>query len=499
MNMKKWNDLSLRFRLTLLYTLLLALLLTVLSGGLYWDTHRFLLESTATRLRAQAKPVIERWTNPELPAALPSPALPTPPSSTSPQPPTAENLSDIAGGLARDLTSRDTVALILDREGQVIANGKKLAEEPSAPPPDRRYYERALAGENEVNYITCLDGQDMLVLLIPWRRAPASPEILGVIQLSTPLLPIDQILFRQRLMLGFGIALMLLAGMAGGLWLTSSTLKPLNRMVTTCRNIAAGDLSQRLHLSQRQDEIGQLASAFDHMVERIEASFEAQRQFVANAAHELRTPLTALQGSLEVLLRGSQDDPAAVARLTQGMYREVVRLSRLCEQLLDLTRIDASTSIHKQRVDLALFFEEFIPQARLLAHDRNVILEAGAPITILVDPDALKEILFNLVDNAVQHTEAGGVITLGWQASSVAVEMWVEDDGEGIAAHDLPHIFEPFYRGDSSRSRRRGGTGLGLALVQALLKAHDGRIRADSEVGQGTRFTIILPLIPENT
>ena len=490
--MKIWNNLSLRLRLTLLYVGLLALLLCVLSGTLYWDTQRFLLDSTVTRLRAQAKPVIERWTDAELrpmrPPLEPLPSAPAPPS-----PPTSPGLSDTAVGMARDLTSRDAVALILDHEGQVIANGKTLPEEPSPPAPDTVYYARALAGENEVSYFTEKEGQHILVLLIPWRRAPASPDILGVIQLSTPMSSIDQILIRQRLLLGIGIGLTLFAGTVGGLWLTASALKPLQRMVTTCRRIADGDLSQRVNLPHRQDEIGQLANAFDNMVARIEASFEAQRRFVANAAHELRTPLTALQGSLEVLLRGSQDDPVAVARLTQGMYREVTRLARLCEQLLSLTRVDASTSIHKQMVDLPLFFNEFVQQGRLLARERTVVLDEGPAITLLADPNALKEALFNLVDNATQHTDEGGTITLGWQVSPKTVEIWVADDGEGIAPSDLPHIFEPFYRGDSSRSRRRGGTGLGLALTQALVKAHGGHIAVESQPGSGTRVTITLP------
>jgi signal transduction histidine kinase len=229
------------------------------------------------------------------------------------------------------------------------------------------------------------------------------------------------------------------------------------------------------------------------MFARLEAAFEAQRRFVANAAHELRTPLTAIRGSLEVLMRGAQDDPATAARLTQGMYREVVRLSRLSEQLLDLSRVGATTSVHKRPVAIAAFFDNFLSQARLLARDRTVTLEPGPAVTLLADPDALTEMLFNLVDNAVQHTDEGGVITLGWRTTPEAVQLWVADDGEGIPAADLPHIFEPFYRGDSSRSRRQGGSGLGLALVRALAQAHGGRVSVESQPGQGAKVTITLP------
>ena len=466
--MSRWRNLSLRVRLTLLYVGLLALLLATLGGALYWDFQNFLLTSTATRLRAQAKPVID--------------ALMT----------TGDQRAQ-AQTLARNLTSRDTAALIIAPDGSVIASGKTLPEEPAPPPPDPAHYHRALAGDNEVTYETGPDDDRQLVMLIPWRSAPGGPDILGVIQLSTPLAPIERILWRQKLALGLGIMLTLLAATAGGLWLTSSALRPLSRMTDTCERIAEGDLSQRVNLPERGDEIGRLASAFDHMVARLEAAFQAQRRFVANAAHELRTPLTAIRGSLEVLMRGAQDDPAAAARLTQGMYREVVRLSRLSEQLLDLSRIGAPAAIHKQSVALTSFFEAFLAQAQLLARERTVALEPGPDITLFADPDALTEMLFNLVDNAVQHTTEGGVITLGWAAKGDTTELWVADDGEGIAPQDLPHIFEPFYRGDASRSRRQGGSGLGLALVQALAQAHGGRISVSSQPGQGARVAITLP------
>ena len=473
--MKRWRSLSLRLRLTILYVGLLALLLGLFAGALYWDFSHFLTSSTAARLRAQAKPIIDAQTE-----RLASPDL------TSP-----ENAAQ-AQTLARDLTSRDTVAVIIDPSGQIIASGKALPEEPSPPPPDPARLAQALAGENEVTYVAEANGQRQLVMLIPWRNRPGGTQILGVIQLSAPLAPLEQTLARQRWLLISGILLAVLLGLAAGLWLTTSALKPLNQMTDTCERIAEGDLSQRVNLPERGDEIGRLAHAFDHMVARLEAAFEAQQRFVANAAHELRTPLTALRGSLEVLMRGAQDDPAAAARLTQGMYREVVRLSRLSEQLLDLSRAGA-TAIHRKPVDLNAFFEEFLYQARLLARDRTVSLEPGPAVTLLADPDALKEMLFNLVDNAVQHTTEGGAITLGWRTTPGFVELWVADDGEGISPDDLPHIFEPFYRGDSSRARREGGSGLGLALVRTLAQAHGGRVAVESAPGQGARFVVALP------
>ena len=488
-----WHNLPLRVRLTLLYVGLLAFLFSVLGGVLYWDTQRFLIGSTATRLRAQAKPVIERWLYTESPTETPiSPSTPRGPVPPV-HPADTHRLVEIAPYLARDLTSRDTVAVLLDREGSVIAVGRRLPEEPIPPEPDPAYDARALAGDNEVTYVTTVQEEHALVLLIPLRDAPGGARVLGLVELSTPLGPVEHILTRQKLLLSMLGLLVLAAGALLGLWTTTTTLRPLTAMIATCRRIASGDLSQRLNLPDRRDEIGQLAQSFNDMVAQIEASFAAQRRFVANAAHELRTPLTALRGSLEVLLRGAQDDPAAVSRLNQGMYREVTRLSRLCEQLLDLTRLESPLSVRRQPIQLDTFFDALLPQAQRLAQGNTVILEKGTPVTFQADPDMLTQILFNLIANSVQHNEGDVVITLGWGVDDDRVRLRVADNGKGISPEDLPHIFEPFYRGDRSRSRRQGGTGLGLALTRAMVEAHGGHIDVRSRVGEGTTFTITLP------
>ncbi len=480
-----WRDLPLRVKLTVLYMGLLVGLITILGLTLYWDTRHFLIASTATRIRAQAKPVIERW------LYSPTPGEPT--SSTSLRA-DARRVEQVAPALARDLTSRDTVALVLDRNGHVLADGHYLPEEPLSPPPDPQKVALALAGENEVTYITSSGESAMLVLLIPLRARPGDPHILGVVQMSTPLEPVEHILERQRLLLTLLGGLILVLGVGLGLWITSNTLRPLNEMIDVCQHIAEGDFSRRVPSSDRRDEIGQLARAFNTMVVRLEQVFRAQQRFIANAAHELRTPLTALRGSLEVLLRGGQDDPATVSRLSQGMYREVTRLNRLAEQLLDLTRLESPLHVQRQPVHLPTFFTSLASQARLLAQGDTFILEEGPDLTLNTDPDMLTQVLFNFIANAVQHNDPGITIRVGWALDGDSVRIWVEDNGVGIAAKDLEHIFEPFYRGDRSRSRRRGGTGLGLALSKAMVENLGGRVRVESEEGKGARFEIVLPL-----
>jgi two-component system, OmpR family, sensor kinase len=467
-----WRNLSLRSRLTALSIGLLASLLGTLGNVLYLNLRNFLLDSTALRVRAQAKPVIERQFARTQHAEL----------------------TAVAGDLSYALTSRDTTATVFDRSGHWLADGRRLPEEPLADAPRPVYLKQALAGEKEITYTVSRHQRRAQIALIPLRRAPTSTDVLGVVQLTTPLTQVDQILARQRRMIGLGVILTLGLGILGEWWLTRSSLAPMRRVSATMRRIAAGDLSQRVQLPHTRDEVGQLAAAFDHMASNIETAFASQSRFVSAAAHELRTPLTALQGSLEVLQRGSQDDPAAARALLQGMHREVVRLNRLTDQLLALTRLDAPEALNIRRLNLVDFLDDVIQQVRFLVGERPLHIERGPAVQLEADPDLLIQVLFNLIDNAVQHTDPHGMLELGWRTAGHNVVMWVSDTGEGIAPEDLPHIFEPFYRGDRSRSRRQGGSGLGLAIVQTIITAHAGQIEVDSQPGQGSRFTITLPV-----
>jgi signal transduction histidine kinase len=436
------------------------------------NLRRFLYDSTALRVRAQAKPVIEGQVS----------------FSAS------EELETIAGDLSRSLTSLDTTATIFNRQGKLLANGRRLPEEPIAARPWPDLLRRALDGEKEITYRNSSDGERALVSLVPVRRGPGSPEVVGVVQLTTRLAAVDQILSRQKKMLSLGVILAVGLGLVGELWLTRSALDPLKRVIGTIQRIAAGDLGGRVQLPQRQDEVGQLATAVDRMAGSIETTLESQRRFVAAAAHELRTPLSALLGSVDVLQRGSQDDPAAARSLLQGMHREATRLNRLTDQLLALTRLEEPATLRLRRINLADFLDEVVKSVRYLVEGRTFRIVRGPDSQLEADPDLLEQVFLNLIDNAVHHSDAHGVIEVGWNVDKNSVMIWVVDNGEGILPEDLPHIFEAFYRGDRSRSRRHGGSGLGLAIVREIIQAHDGVIQVDSELGHGTCFVILLPL-----
>ncbi len=478
--MKARRGLSLRGRLAVLYAALLVVSLVLVGAYSYWNIWQLFISSKSSHLRARAKPVIAHWLAATGLADAASRSLDRSPGDVL--------------ALARDLTSRDAVAVVLDRGGKVLTDGRRLPEEPSPPAPDPQYLRRALAGENEVTYRGRVAGEPVLVLLIPLRPRPASPEILGVVQLSAPLTDINRILFRHGATLIALLAVILILGTATGFWLIGISLKDLRRLLTACDQVSRGNLAQRVHPVGRRDEIGQLTEAFNRMTAQLEAAFASQQRFVANAAHELLTPLTGLRGSLEVLLRGAQDDPAAAGRLLRGMYGELSRLIRLCDQLLGLSRLEGAAHVSRRAIALPEFMEAFRVQCEALAADNPLVVETGPDVTVSADPDLLKQVLLNLLSNALRFSASGTPVTIGWKLLPQAVEIWVSDRGPGMDERTRAHAFEPFYRGKNTPATGEKGAGLGLALARSMVAAHGGRMRIESRPGSGTTVYFTLPL-----
>ncbi len=490
----RWNDLPLRWRLTVLYVGLLVILLVALGSFLYFDTRSFLISSTALRLEALANTSISRLAPP--PRNAPGPSGPI----TSTLPFEAPPFERAAGNLSRDLSWQDTTAVVFDSSGKRIADGSELTGVTALPIPDTASLARALTGV-PVTYITAVSGQDTLAVLIPIHYPRVDSPIQGVVQISTPTALIDSVLGRQRVLIVVGVLAALLLASAGGLWLTQTALKPLQLMIAVCRRIAGGDLSQRVNLPRRRDETGQLAEAFDDMVARLEDAFTTQRQFVADASHELRTPLTAISGSLEVLLLAPEGDPETTRRVLHNMRREVQRLGRLVTDLLTLTRLDAHRPLKQQRVDLGALAGEVVESLRPIAKNRTLTVETEGNTKYDGDADQLKQVFYNLIGNAIQATHAeSGSIALRVQGQDSGVCVAVSDNGSGIPEPAQAHIFERFYRADRARvrasfdSRSGGGSGLGLAIVKAIVEAHGGRIEpVESAPGQGTTIRFVLP------
>jgi signal transduction histidine kinase len=230
------------------------------------------------------------------------------------------------------------------------------------------------------------------------------------------------------------------------------------------------------------------------MLARLETLFQAQQRLVADVSHELRTPLTTIQGNLDLLRRGAADDLITRGEALRTIGDQTTRMRRLINDLLLLAQADAGLKLRLQPVELDTLLLEVYREAQVMAQSQGVSVRLGAEDQALVqgDGDRLRQLLLNLVDNAIKYTSAGGQVTLGLSRSDGWAQVTVSDTGVGIAAEDLPHIFERFYRADRSRGRS-GGSGLGLSIAEWIAQAHGGRIQVTSQVGKGSTFTVWLP------
>jgi two-component system OmpR family sensor kinase len=316
----------------------------------------------------------------------------------------------------------------------------------------------------------------------------------GYLETLTPLGRLDESIRIYRLIL-FALGLGgLSAALIGGWAIAGGALRPIARMTSTASTIAhSRDLSHRIATPPHHDELGRLATTFNDMLTSIETAYQAQQRFVSDASHELRAPLTAIQGNLELIRRHpemlSEDRDEALAEAE----REALRLTRLVADLLALARADAGVALRHETVDLDAVALEAFRSARPLAHDQELALDTLEPVQVIGDADRLKQLLLIVLDNALKYTPNGGRVTMGLRQCEGGGEIKVQDTGVGIAAEDLPRVFERFYRADPARSRDAGGTGLGLPIARWIIEQHRGAIHIDSTPGRGTTVTVSLP------
>lgn len=298
--------------------------------------------------------------------------------------------------------------------------------------------------------------------------------------------------FTEALTLAAGAALA--AALAVSAALSRSVVAPLQALQSASRRIAAGHYDQRVQVTGK-DEFGQLAQSFNRMAGKLEQVEEMRRRLIADIAHELRTPLTAIQGSTEGLLDGVL--PAGEDTFRQ-IHQEAIRLSRLVDDLQELSRVESGAyELTLRPVTLSDVVQTVSKRLSLSLTEKRLnltpSLPAGLP-PLLADEDRLIQILTNLLGNAIQYTPAGGAITVSARLEEGQVQVSVQDTGVGIPAEHLAHIFDRFYRVDKSRSRQYGGSGIGLTIVRYLVEAHGGRIWAESAgEGEGSTFHFTIP------
>jgi len=284
---------------------------------------------------------------------------------------------------------------------------------------------------------------------------------------------------------------------AGGLayWLARTALAPVQQLDRLTQEITAERLDRRLTPANPGDELGRLTQTINQMIGRLEGSFSEIRRFTADASHEIRTPLTAIRAETEVALR----QPLTVheyQNLLGSILEECDRLSRLTDQLLTLAREDAGSSraVHEV-VDIAGIVQEVAETLRPVAESKGLRFhsETDGPVRVSGDNLGLRQVFFNVLDNAIKYTPPGGDVRIDLSQRDGEVVMTIRDTGIGIAAEHLPHVFDRFYRVDKARSRAEGGTGLGLSIARSTVAAHGGRIELTSTPSQGTTCMIQLP------
>jgi len=335
-------------------------------------------------------------------------------------------------------------------------------------------------------------GMHLRVLSLPLTTAIGP---VGALQIGLSMSFVDTI---QRSLATVLILLAAISMLLAGLitWLvTQSALAPLATVTRVATQITrADDLQRRIPLTgSREDEVGQLIQAFNQTLERLEKLFTSQRRFLADVSHELRTPLTVIKGNVGLMRKFGCSDEESL----NGVDAEVDRLTRLVGDLLLLAQAETGRlPLSSDLVEIDTVFLEVYQQMKVLAGERiQVRMTEIDQVQVWGDRDRLKQVLLNLVGNAVQYTQAGGQVTMSLRKGAEQAQLIISDTGPGIPAEDQPHIFERFYRGEKSRKRSAGsGFGLGLSIANWIVRAHRGSIEVTSQEGKGTTFCVWLPL-----
>ncbi|MBV8841389.1 MAG: HAMP domain-containing protein [Bryobacterales bacterium] len=303
---------------------------------------------------------------------------------------------------------------------------------------------------------------------------------------------VNRIMGRLRaIMWATGAPMLLIAGW-GGYWLSRRAMAPVDAMTTAAQSIRLESLSRRLPVPNTGDELERLARVWNELLERLETSVKRIRQFTADASHELRTPIALIRATAELALRRERG-PADYRKALAEIEAEAGRMTELVESMLSVARADSSARMPLAALDVSSLAADVVSQTEILAAGKGVELQhANGATRVIAEANeaGLRRLLRILLDNALEHTPAGGKVTVSvWQRNG-SVDLSVRDTGEGIPAPALPHIFERFYRGDPARGGK--GAGLGLSIAQAIAQAHGTKIEVESKLGEGSCFRVAL-------
>jgi heavy metal sensor kinase len=375
--------------------------------------------------------------------------------------------------------------LIETRDGKEIARAGEVPAYEVPAEPSRQYINRAL--ELQVSKPPPAFTQDNFREI--WDTTPSGETIHVGCSIAPELKELD----RAALNLAAIGSLILLVGLAGGWWFVSRALLPIENISTAAVKISAGDLSQRINAAEAESELGKLAAVLNSTFARLDAAFAQQKQFASDAAHELRTPVSVILTQTQTALNRERE-VADYKQTIEACQRAAQRMRNLIASLLELARLDAGQEIMKRLCfDFSKTVADCAEAVRPLADERRVkiFVEAGN-LEMTGDPERLAQVVTNLLVNAIQYNKPGGEVRLKLNSQGGLGVLTVADTGQGIAAEDLPRVFERFYRAEKSRSS--GNAGLGLAICKAIAETHGGTLEVSSEPGVGSTFILRLPL-----
>jgi two-component system OmpR family sensor kinase len=466
---------SLRVRLTLFYSLFLAVVLTGVAVTVYLFSQHSLVESIQDRAR-QAIREIQRDARAGV-QTLPRDAYfqvrgyHWPPRAWQ----------DLAGG--------DSLTFVFERRNPTPTDLYALLPE--------NVYQEVLETGSASAVLRVPDGPTLAIHIVQQTLALAEGtlEVPATLLVAYPI-PSDRLTQLRYDLVRTVVGALLIFAL--GVWLLSKqVLSPLKRVTQAAAMVSGEDLSQRVPVPKTRDEVSELAVTLNHMLDRLQESFETQRRFTADASHELRTPVTAIVGHANYLLRRTKPTPEQVDSLTV-IRREAERMAKLVNDLLELARADAGFTVEKHPINLVEVIEAVHMEVAPVAGHAEIVVDCPTPIVeVLGDEGRLKQVVLNLVQNALNAGADRITISLNKEKDkeSERVRLEVLDNGPGIPGDAIPHLFDRFYRVDGARSTRGNGSGLGLAIVKWIVEQHHGEVQVESRLGEGTVFIVLLPAL----
>jgi signal transduction histidine kinase len=394
---------------------------------------------------------------------------------------------DMIDSATDDFTQLGVYVQVLKPDGEVVARSYNIG--PHSLPVDQAVIDQVLGGDTPYT-TTTLNDQQIRLYYQPIIRDGIP---VGVVQVGQSLQELTETLLRLKALYMIGIVVTLLLGTGISLFLLQLSLRPIVEISRTATFISESvDLKARLQYRNVGDEIGQLMHAFNLMMERLETVVDYQRRFIADTAHELRTPLATIRGNADLLVRFGQNAERRNLAIA-GIKQETDRTTRLVTNLLLIAQADAGLVMVPTPLELDEILLSVYEQLIFLPGKTRVVLKRCDSIKVMGDKDRLKQVILNLVDNALRHTDPSGRVVLSLCSDERTAQLTVSDTGTGIAEADLPHIFDRYYKGSGKSS----GSGLGLSIVKWFVAEHSGEVSVESRLGYGTTFTISLPTLRE--